>query len=208
MMINILTKGNLMTTTNIPGYTYGSAELQKSPVSIDDFAKLKQATLFGDDDVRYLRMSHDVLKDQTEQILDVWYGFVGSQPFLLHYFTNAADGQPNMDYLGAVRKRFGQWILDTAKAEYDQNWLNYQYEIGLRHHSSKKNHTDNVKAVPIIHLHYIFALIIPVTTTLRPFLEKAGHSRDDVDRMQDAWRKSVLMQIILWSQPYIKDGQF
>ena len=57
-----------MTTTNIPGYTYGSAELQKSPVSIDDFAKLKQATLFGDDDVRYLRMSHDVLKDQTEQI--------------------------------------------------------------------------------------------------------------------------------------------
>src|SRR4030066_2347235 len=107
MVINILTKGNLMATTNIPGYTYGSAELKKSPVSIDDFAKLKQATLFGDDDVRYLKMSHDILKDQTEQILDVWYGFVGSQPFLLHYFTNPANGQPNMDYLGAVRKRFG-----------------------------------------------------------------------------------------------------
>ena len=194
-----------MATTNIPGYTYGSAELKKSPVSIDDFAKLKQATLFGDVDVRYL---NDILKDQTEQILDVWYGFVGSQPFLLHYFTNPADGQPNMDYLGAVRKRFGQWILDTAKAEYDQNWLNYQYEIGLRHHSSKKNRTDNVQAVPIIHLHYIFALLIPITTTLRPFLEKSGHSRDDVDRMQDAWRKSVLMQVILWSQPYIKEGEF
>ncbi len=195
-----------MTTTNIPGYTYGSADLKKSPVSMDDFAKLKQATLFGDDDVRYLKMSHDILKDQTEQILDVWYGFVGSTPFLLHYFTN--DGQPNMDYLGAVRKRFDQWILDTASANYDQNWLNYQHEIGLRHHSTKKNQTDNVKAVPIIHVHYIFALLIPITTTLRPFLEKGGHSRDDVDHMQDAWRKSVLMQVILWSQPYIKEGEF
>ena len=195
-------------TTNIPGYTYGSASLAKSPVSLDDFANLKQATLFGDDDVRYLKMSHDILKDQTEQILDVWYGFVGSTPFLLHYFTNAADGTPNMDYLGGVRKRFGQWILDTAKADYNQDWLNYQYEIGLRHHTSKKNTTDNVKSVPIIHLHYIFALLIPITTTLRPFLEKAGHSRDDVDRMQDSWRKSVLMQVILWSQPYIKQGEF
>ncbi len=61
---------NVMTTTNILGYTYGSAELKKSPVSTDDFAKLKQASLFGDDDVRYLKMSHDILKDQIEQVLD------------------------------------------------------------------------------------------------------------------------------------------
>lgn len=67
-----------MATTNIPGYTYGSTDLKKSPLSIDDFTKLKQASLFGDDDVRYLKMSHDILKDQVEQILDVWYGFVGS----------------------------------------------------------------------------------------------------------------------------------
>ena len=59
-----------MTTTNTPNYTYGSAELKKSPVSTDDFAKLKQASLFGDDDVRYLKMSHDILKDQIEQVLD------------------------------------------------------------------------------------------------------------------------------------------
>ncbi len=195
-------------TTNIPGYTYGSAEVTKSPLSMDDFAKLKQAALFGDEDVRYLKMSHDILKDQVEPILDVWYGFVGSTPFLLHYFTNKSDNQPNMDYLGAVRKRFGQWILDTANANYDQDWLNYQYEIGLRHHSIKKNKTDNVDAVPIINLRYILALQVPITTTLRPFLEKGGHSSEDVDKMQDAWRKSVLMQVILWSQPYIHEGQF
>ncbi|SFK68481.1 Protoglobin [Nitrosomonas aestuarii] len=195
-------------TTNIPGYTYGSAEVAKSPLSMDDFANIKHAALFGDEDVRYLKMSRDILKDQVEQILDVWYGFVGSTPFLLHYFTNKSDNQPNTDYLGAVRKRFGQWILDTANANYDQDWLNYQYEIGLRHHSIKKNKTDNVDAVPIINLRYILALQVPITTTLRPFLEKDGHSSEDVDKMQDAWRKSVLMQVILWSQPYIHEGQF
>lgn len=195
-------------TAKIPGYTYGSAEVAKSPLSMDEFDKLKQATLFGDDDVRYLKMSHDILKDQVEEILDVWYGFVGSTPFLLHYFTNPADNQPNADYLDAVRKRFGQWILDTANANYDQDWLNYQYEIGLRHHSSKKNKTDGVDSVPIINLRYIFALQVPITTTLRPFLEKGGHSSEEVDKMQDAWRKSVLMQVILWSQPYIHEGQF
>lgn len=195
-------------TANIPGYTYGSAEVAKSPLSVDDFGKLKQATLFGDEDVRYLKMSHDILKDQVEEILDVWYGFVGSTPFLVHYFTNTTDNQPNADYLDAVRKRFAQWILDTANANYDQDWLNYQYEIGLRHHSSKKNKTDGVDSVPIINLRYIFALQVPITTTLRPFLEKGGHSSEEVDKMQDAWRKSVLMQVILWSQPYIHEGQF
>lgn len=40
-------------------------------------------------------------------------------------------------------KRFGQWVIDTAQAKYDQAWLDYQYEIGLRHHRSKKNKTDN-----------------------------------------------------------------
>lgn len=195
-------------TANIPGYTYGTAEVATSPISVDDFAKLKQAALFSEDDVRYLKMSHDVLKGQIEEILDVWYGFVGSTPFLLHYFTKSSDGQPNMDYLGAVRKRFGQWILDTASADYDQNWLNYQYEIGLRHNSIKKNKTDGVDSVPIINLRYILALQVPITTTLRPFLEKGGHSSQDVDKMQDAWRKSVLMQVILWSQPYVRDNQF
>ena len=46
-----------------------------------------------------------------------------------------------------VVKRFGQWILDTARAEYDQAWLDYQHEIGLRHHRTKKNRTDSVDAV-------------------------------------------------------------
>ena len=72
----------------------------------------------------------EILADQTDAILDVWYGFVASTPELVEYFKNTKTGQPDGDYLGAVRKRFGQWILDTADANYDQAWLDYQDEIG------------------------------------------------------------------------------
>ena len=118
------------TMSSIPGYTHGTSAVAKSPVTLTDFEQMKASVLFGEDDVKYLRMSHDVVKDEVEAILDVWYGFVGSQPHLLASFTGKADGKPLGDYLGAVRKRFGQWILDTAHAEYDQKWLDYQHEIG------------------------------------------------------------------------------
>ena len=35
------------------------------------------------------------------------------------------------------RQGFGQWVLDTARTKYDQAWLDYQYEIGLRYQRSK-----------------------------------------------------------------------
>lgn len=195
-----------MTTTKIPGYTLGSAA--RSPLSLAEFELMKNSALFGDDDVRALRLSHDVVKDQVEAILDVWYGFVGSQPQLLASFTGRTSGQPLGDYLGGVRKRFGQWILDTAAAQYDQAWLDYQHEIGLRHHRSKKNLTDGADASAIVPFRDLFALIFPVTFTLKPFLAKKGHSAEQVEQMHAAWLKSCLLQLTLWSHPYVKDGDF
>ena len=34
-------------------------------------------------------------------------------------------GQPDADYLKKTRARFGQWMLVTAEANYDQRWLDY-----------------------------------------------------------------------------------
>ncbi len=195
-------------STPIPGYTYGTAAVGRSPVTFEDFERMKQSVLFGEEDVRYLRLSHDILKDQVEAILDVWYGFVGSHPHLLAAFTGKTDGQPLGDYLDAVRKRFGQWILDTARAEYDQKWLDYQHEIGLRHHRSKKNCTDGVAAAEIVPFRYLFLLVYPITYTLKPFLAKKGHSAEEVEKMYAAWVKSCLLQLTLWSYPYVKEGDF
>ncbi len=194
--------------SSIPGYTYGTAAVPRSPVSPADFELMKQSVLFTDDDVKALRQSYGIVKDQVEAILDVWYGFVGSNPHLLAAFTGRTDGKPINEYLTAVRKRFGQWILDTARAEYDQKWLDYQYEIGLRHHRTKKNQTDRVGATDHVPFRYLVALVYPVTFTLKPFLAKKGHSPDEVEKMYQAWVKSCLLQVILWSYPYVKAGDF
>lgn len=193
---------------NIPGYTYGTSAVAKSPLTLQDLELLKKSVLFGEEDVKYLRMSRDILEDQVEAILDVWYGFVGSNPHLLQYFTSKTDGKPDAKYLEGVRKRFGQWILDTAAANYDQKWLDYQHEIGLRHTHAKKGKTDNVNTVPVVHLRYVLALNVPITTTLKPFLAKKGAAAADVEKMHAAWIKSVLIQTILWSQPFVKEGDF
>lgn len=194
--------------SSIPGYTRGTNAVARSPVSLEDFARMRQSVLFGDDDVRYLRMSHAVVADQVEAILDVWYGFVGATPHLLASFTSKQDGAPLGPYLGAVRKRFGQWILDTASADYGQEWLDYQHEIGLRHHRTRKNRTDGASSTDIVPFRDLFALIFPVTFTLRPFLAKKGHPAADVDGMYNAWLKSCLLQVTLWSHPYIHAGDF
>jgi hypothetical protein len=189
---------------SLPGYTYG--RVTPSPVTIDELALLKQTVLFSEEDERLLRLAGDVLADQTDAILDVWYGFVGSHPHLLRYFSQ--EGQPDPHYLAAVRQRFGQWILDTCTRPYDETWLAYQQEIALRHHSAKKNLTDEAKAEPIIHLRYILAFIVPLTLTMKDFLAAKGHDADTVSGMQAAWFKAVTLTAVLWSQPYVYQGEF
>jgi hypothetical protein len=193
---------------SVPGYTYGTAAVPRSPVTLAELEEMKKSALFGEEDVHYLRLSYDVVKDQVEAILDVWYGFVGSNPHLVASFLHQKEGTPLGDYLGAVRKRFGQWILDTASAKYDQAWLDYQHEIGLRHHRTKKNATDGAPSSAIVPFRHLFPLVSPITFTLKPFLGKKGHSAEEVEKMHVAWVKSCLLQVTLWSHAYVKDGDF
>jgi hypothetical protein len=59
-----------------------------------------------------------------------------------------------------------------------------------------------------VNFRYLSALVIPVTTTLEPFLAGKGASADEVRKMHAAWLKSVLLQTILWSHPYVRDGLY
>ena len=194
--------------SDIPGYTLGTDVVPASPVTPADFAAMRDTALFGDEDVRFLKMSAVVLEDQIEDVLDVWYGFIGSQPHLVADFVDTRTGKPSADYLGAVRRRFGQWIRDTANAQYDAQWIAYQLEIGRRHHRVGKNLTDGVPSTPLVPFRHLLPILFPVLATLRPFLAKKGHDADDVDGMASAWQKSVLLQLALWSRAYIKDGDW
>lgn len=191
----------MSTTTPIPGYDHDDPALGSSPVTLDDLDKLKATVLFGPDDEAALRVAGEVLSGQVEQVLDVWYGFVGSHPHLLAYFSTPS-GEPIGEYLERVRARFARWIIDTCTRPYDERWLAYQQEIALRHTQDKKNKTDQVDSVPDISLRYLIAFIYPITTTIRPFLAAGGHDDEQVEAMFQAWFKSVTLQIALWSQPY------
>jgi len=188
----------------IKGYTYGKGG--QSPVSIADLDLLKKTVLFTADDEKNLKLAGEVLQDQTNEVLDLWYGFVGGNEHLVKYF--AKNGQPNMDYLTAVKARFGQWIMDICNKPYDQTWLNYQHEIALRHHSAKKNKTDNVDAEKIINYRYIVAFIFPITATIKGFLAKKGHDAETVEAMYASWFKAVTLTVILWTYPYIIKNEF
>jgi hypothetical protein len=189
----------------IPGYAYGSDDLEHSPVSDDDLALLKQTVLFDDEDERHLRMAGEVLRDQVEAVLDVWYGFVASHPHLVRYFAEP-DGDPIDSYLARVRARFGQWVHDLCERSWDRAWLDYQEEIALRHTSAKKNQTDAVEAPEHIPLRYLVAFVYPITATVREFLAKKGHSEEEVEAMHQAWFKAVTLSVALWSRPYAGDG--
>lgn len=193
--------------SGIPGYRLNDPTLAPSPVTTQQFEELKASLLFGPEDVAALKNAHDILAPQTETILDVWYGFVASNPHLLRYFSTTS-GEAVGPYLDAVRKRFGQWILDTCRAEYDAAWLAYQDEIGKRHHRMGKNKADGVTAAPHIPMSQLLALSIPISATTRPFLANSGLPSQVVGAMHSAWTKAVLLQAILWSRPYTKEGDF
>ncbi|MFT3826900.1 MAG: protoglobin domain-containing protein [Chitinophagaceae bacterium] len=193
-----------MQNKRIKGYDYGMVAV--SPVSLAELDLLKAAVSFTKEDELHLRKAGAILSDQVNNILDSWYDFIGHQQHLLHYFTE--KGQANLNYLTAVRRRIGQWLKDTCFRMYDQEWLNYQHEIALRHHRTKKNQTDNTTAAPIIHYRYMIAFVYPFTATVKPFLAQKGYTAGEVEAMYNAWFKAVLLTVILWTQPYIREGDF
>jgi hypothetical protein len=194
-----------MEAESIPGYTFGTREVPRSPVSRDDVELLRATLLWSDDDDRYLRMAGEVLADQVDDVLELWYGYVGSHPHLLRYFADR-EGEPIGAYLERVRARFAQWVRDVCSRPYDDGWRDYQHEIALRHTRAKKNETDGVESEPEVALRYLIAFIFPITATMRSFLANRGHAPADVDAMHAAWFKAVVLHVCLWSQPYAPEA--
>ena len=97
--------------------------------------------------------------------------------------------------------------MDTCLRPYDQDWLNYQQEIALRHTSVKKNKVDNVQSTAYVPFRDIIAFIAVMNETIKPYLAAKGHSTEEVDRMHRAWCKSLQLQVALWARPYTDCGE-
>lgn len=186
------------------GYTYDE-QLPPSPVGRDRLSELLTDVMWTDDDATALRRAGDILSPRVSDILDVWYDFIGSTPHLVSVF-GGADGEPDEEYLARVRQRFEQWVIDVSTREFDTQWLAYQEEIAQRHHSAKKNQTDDVNS-PATHVPMsdMMALAVPVTLTVKPFLAEGAGPGDDIEAMHQAWFKAVTVSLVLWARPYAGD---
>jgi hypothetical protein len=192
---------------SIPGYSYGTADVPPSPVSIQDLEGLKISAGFTDNDAQYLRLAGEVLSDQTEKIIAHWRsGIIASIPSLARH-SRSPEGNPIPEYLANSNVRFQQWILDTCLRPYDQDWLNYQQEIAQRHTYAKKNKVDDVRSTPYVPLRDVLAFVAVMNETIKPYLAAKGHSAEEVDRMHRAWCKSMQIQMALWVGPYTTPGQ-
>jgi hypothetical protein len=191
----------------IPGYSYGTAEVARAPISLAEFQQLKISAGFTDDDARHLQLAGEVLAGQTEQIVHRWRSeIIASIPHLARH-SRTPEGAPIPDYLAKSNLRFQQWILDTCLRPYDQDWLNYQHEIALRHTSTKKNLTDAVHSTPYVPLPDVIAFIAVMNETIKPYLAAKGHPAATVDQMHRAWCKSIQLQLALWLSPYAQSTQ-
>jgi hypothetical protein len=186
---------------HIHGYDYGEPSLV-SPVSVEELASLKVSVGFTEEDERYLRLAGEVLTDRTKQVVDEWRNsiIVGIPSLARH--SRTLDGKPIPVYATSSGLRFEQWILDTCLRTYDQDWINYQQEIALRHTSAKKNTVDGVQSTPYVPLRDIIAFIAVMNETIKPHLAAKGHSTQEVERMHSAWCKSIQLQTALWVRAY------
>jgi hypothetical protein len=78
----------------------------------------------------------------------------------------------------------------------------------LRHHRTKKNQTDGGHTADHIRARDLLAFSAAIVTPMRRFLAQKGHPGEVVDRMYDAWWKIMILTATLWSQPYVRDGDF
>src|ERR1700722_17320064 len=137
-----------MIAESIPGYTYGTAAVSVSPISMLELEGLKVSVGFTEEDERYLKLAGQALEDQTKRVVDHWRSeIIGGIPNLARH-SRTPDGKAIPAYSAQSGLCFQQWILDTCLRPYDQDWLNYQHEIALRHTTAKKNKTDAVDSTP------------------------------------------------------------
>jgi len=189
---------------SIHGYSYGMAEVLTSPVSIRELEELKISAGFTDEDQRYLRLAGEVLGDRTQEIVHHWRSdIIASIPDLARH-SRSPEGNALPDYLAKSNLRFEQWILDTCLRPYDQDWLNYQQEIALRHTELKKNQVDGVRSTPYVPFRDIIAFLAVMNETIKPFLAAKGNPPDEVEKMHRAWCKSMQLQLALWASLYAK----
>jgi Protoglobin len=191
----------LTAPSSIPGYDYGTARSVISPVSERELLELEQTAGWSPDDANFLAQNADLFRAKAELMVDSWRVIIGSQTHLSRWFAKP-DGAPDDEYKANVKRRFVRWVIDVAVRPHDRDWLNYQFEIGLRHTPAKKNQTDGGHTPGVVPFRYL-AGFIPIVLPIRSFFKDSILDEGELDRLESAWMKAVLLHVTLWSRAYM-----
>ena len=194
---------NPVATPAIAGYDYGSLRSAMSPLSEIELSELEQTVGWTSADADLLLRHAELFRTNAESIVDSWRAAIGSQGYLLLSFTRP-DGRVDDDYKASVKRRFVQWVSDAVERPHDRDWLNYQHEIGLRHSPVKKNVTDGAHTPSAVPFRYLRGFV-PRILFIRPFLENTFLGEGELQSLEKAWTKTVLLHVTLWSRAYIRD---
>jgi hypothetical protein len=191
----------------IHGYDYGTDRASTSPLTLEDLARLKAIVGLTDDDESALRQAAEILADQADDMVSAYRARLGELTWMAPY-SNHPDGTPNPEYGAASKPRFDRWIIDACTRPLDQEWLDYQHEIGLRHTSAKKTRTDNADSLDHIPMRYLLAFTAVVIASARGYLAAHGAPAEQVDRMHSAFTKSVMLHVTVWTRAYVDGAEW
>ena len=165
---------------------------------------LLRISLFSQDDERALRSAWRILQGQTDDYLDVVLGVVAAYPLLANALRGADGGDGSESGSETIRRHFQRWLSETCNLPKDPPWLRQLYSKPPAQDAPANG--ESAETLP--QFRYLIALVYPVVATVRPFLAAAGCSAVEVEKMQYALLKAILLQVALLAKLYLETGNW
>ncbi|HCB15171.1 MAG TPA: hypothetical protein DEP36_16615 [Gammaproteobacteria bacterium] len=169
----------------------------------DEIEQLWRIGLFSPDDARALRKLWRILRGQTDDYLDIVLGMVAAHPVLDEVLSVLGGESPEEIFDGStsLRRQFRQWLFETCQFPHDPPWIKQLYSKRMQDFPEQ-----SLASTRLPRFRYILALAFPLAATAHSFLAAAGGNQQDIERMQYALLKAILLQMDLLSMLYVKEG--
>lgn len=193
---------------NTPVQISGEEEVARpAPPGFPDRAEIElllRIGLFSPDDEIALRKVWRIFKGQTDDYLDMMLGMVAAHPALVPALT-ALRGEESathsLDGAATIRDRFRRWLFETCFFPHEPPWLKQLYSDPSLQHSLAQPFSAVLPG-----FRHVITLAYPLVATAHPFLAANGRDLQDIERMQHALLKAILLQVALLSKLYVKEG--
>ena len=169
---------------------------------LEEVELLLRISLFSQDDERALRSAWRILQGQTDDYLDVVLGVVAAYPPLIRALMDSVGGHGFEISAETTRQCFRRWLFETCNLPRDPPWLRQLQSRPPAREAS----ADAADALP--QFRYLIALVYPVIAAARPFLDSGSRNAVEIERMQYALLKAILLQVALLAKLYIEAGDW